>query len=287
MKDIQLYDYQKDMCERIEAAFQLHQSVMVQMPTGTGKTVLLAEQVNIEERRVNNPCVWIVVHRKELVEQIKETLETMMSSYPASCTTPALLSHNSHIKVMSIQWLSKHYRDMKEHPSLIVIDEAHHALAKTYKEMMNAYPEAKKLGLTATPCRLTRRGVTNLFDVLLQSWSANKFIANGWLSLYDYMSIKEDSEDWRMVNSLKKRGADGDFSLKEMNEKLNVRPSIERLCDTVMRYAANKKGITYAIDIAHAEHIAEAYRQHGINAVAISSKTPFTERNTIIERFRL
>lgn len=86
MKDIQLYDYQKDMCERIEAAFRLHQSVMVQMPTGTGKTVLLAEQVNIEKRRVNNPCVWIVVHRKELVEQIKETLETMMSSYPASCT---------------------------------------------------------------------------------------------------------------------------------------------------------------------------------------------------------
>ena len=283
---MQLYEYQKDMLQQIEDAFVMHQSVMVQMPTGTGKTVLISEVVKREERRVNNPCVWIVVHRKELVEQIKETLETMMSSFPASCTTPALLSHNSHIKVMSIQWLSKHYRDMKEHPSLIVIDEAHHALAKTYKEVMNAYSEAKKLGLTATPCRLTRRGFTDLFDVLLQSWSANKFIANGWLSLYDYMSIKEDSEDWRMVNSLKKRGADGDFSLKEMNEKLNVRPSIERLCDTVMRYAANKKGITYAIDIAHAEHIAEAYRQHGINAVAISSKTPFTERNTIIERFK-
>lgn len=287
MKDIQLYDYQREMSERIEAAFRSCQSVMVQMPTGTGKTVLISEVVKREERRVNNPCVWIVVHRKELVEQIKETLETMMSCpYSTHDTTSPLLSHNSHIKVMSIQWLSKHYQDMKEHPSLIVIDEAHHALAKTYAEMMNAYPEAKKLGLTATPCRLTKRGFTDLFDVLLQSWPANKFIANGWLSLYDYMSIKEDSEDWRMVNSLKKRGADGDFSLKEMNEKLNVRPSIERLCDTVMRYAANKKGITYAIDIAHAEHIAEAYRQHGINAVAISSKTPFTERNTIIERFK-
>ena len=151
---------------------------------------------------------------------------------------------------------------------------------------MDAYPEAKKLGLTATPCRLTRRGFTDLFDVLLQSWSAKKFIADGWLSLYDYMSIREDSEDWHLVNSLKKRGVDGDFSLKEMSEKLNVQPSIERLCDTVTRYAANKKGITYAIDIAHAEHIAEAYRQHGINAVAISSKTPLEERKEIIERFK-
>ena len=286
MKEILLYDYQREMSERIEAAFRSYQSVMVQMPTGTGKTVLLAEQVKSEERRVKNPCVWIVVHRRELVEQIRETLETMMNSFFTSGTALSLLSDNSCIKVMSIQWLSRHYQEMKEKPSLIVIDEAHHAVAKTYKEVMDAYPEAKKLGLTATPCRLTRRGFTDLFDVLLQSWSAKKFIADGWLSLYDYMSIREDSEDWRLVNSLKKRGADGDFSLREMSEKMNVQPSIERLCDTVIRYAANKKGITYAIDIAHAEHIAEAYRQHGINAVAISSKTPLEERKEIIERFK-
>ena len=287
MKDIQLYDYQREMSERIEAAFRSCQSVMVQMPTGTGKTVLLAEQVKREERRVKNPCIWIVVHRRELVEQIKETLDTMLNSYSSTPdTTTSLLSDDSRIKVMSIQWLSRHYQEMEEIPSLIVIDEAHHAVAKTYKEVMDAFPEAKKLGLTATPCRLTRRGFTDLFDVLLQSWSAKKFIADGWLSLYDYMSIREDSEDWRLVNSLKKRGADGDFSLREMSEKMNVQPSIERLCDTVIRYAANKKGITYAIDIAHAEHIAEAYRQHGINAVAISSKTPLEERKAIIERFK-
>ena len=287
MKEIRLYDYQKEMLGKIDTAFKSCQSVMVQMPTGTGKTVLLAEQVKREERRVKNPCVWIVVHRRELVEQIRETLETMLNcSSSTSDTTTSLLLDDSRIKVMSIQWLSRHYQEMEEMPSLIVIDEAHHAVAKTYKEVMDAYPEAKKLGLTATPCRLTRRGFTDLFDVLQQSWSAKKFIADGWLSLYDYMSIREDSEDWRLVNSLKKRGADGDFSLREMSEKLNVQPSIERLCDTVRRYAANKKGITYAIDIAHAEHIAEAYRQHGINAVAISCKTPLEERKAIIERFK-
>ena len=286
MKEIQRYDYQREMSERIEAAFRSCQSVMVQMPTGTGKTVLLTEVVKNEKEKVKNPCVWIVVHRRELVEQIRETLETMMNSSSTSGTVLSLLSDTSRIKVMSIQWLSRHYQELKEKPSLIVIDEAHHAVAKTYKEVMDAYPEAKKLGLTATPCGLTRRGFTDLFDVLLQSWSAKRFIADGWLSLYDYMSIREDSEDWRLVNSLKKRGADGDFSLREMSEKMNVQPSIERLCDTVIRYAANKKGITYAIDIAHAEHIAEAYRQHGINAVAISSKTPLEERKEIIERFK-
>ena len=279
MREIQLYDYQKDMVQRIEEAFKTRQSVMVQMPTGTGKTILLAEVVKSEKLKGKNPCVWIVVHRRELVEQIEETLAKQLDS--SLFTLPSSL-----IKVFSIQWLSKHYHELEESPSLIIIDEAHHAVAKTYKEVMDAYPEAKKLGLTATPCRLNRRGFTDLFDVLLQSWSAKKFIADGWLSLYDYMSIREDSEDWRMVNSLKKRGADGDFSLKEMSEKLNVQPSIERLCDTILRYAPDKKGITYAIDIAHAERIAQYYREHGLNAVAISSKTPLEERKAIIERFK-
>ena len=321
MKDIQLYDYQREMSERIEAAFRSHQSVMVQMPTGTGKTVLLAEQVKSEERRVKNPdgeksekikgknpCVWIVVHRRELVEQIEETLAKQLDSslfplpsslklldsslfpFPSSLKPldSSLFTLHSSLKprVFSIQWLSRHYHELQEMPSLIIIDEAHHAVARTYKEVMDAYPEAKMLGLTATPCRLNRKGFTDLFDVLLQSWSYNKFIADGWLSLYDYMSVKADSLDQQMVFGLTKRGADGDFSLREMSEKLDVRPSIERLCDTVMRYAPDKKGIVYAIDIKHAEHIAEYYRERGLNAVAISSKTPAEERKYIIERFR-
>ena len=329
MKEIRLYDYQAEMMERIEAAFRSYQSVMVQMPTGTGKTVLLAEVVKREERRakevkreerrvknpdgekseklkVKNPCVWIIVHRRELVEQIKASLTTSLNvecemlnaTHNVKCemlnvkrgkqldSSLFTFPFSLNTRVFSIQWLSKHYHELEERPSLIIIDEAHHAVAKTYKEVMDAYPEAKKLGLTATPCRLTRRGFTDLFDVLLQSWSAKKFIADGWLSLYDYMSIREDSEDWRMVNSLKKRGADGDFSLREMSEKLNVQPSIERLCDTILRYAPNKKGIVYAIDIKHAEHIAQYYREHGLNAVAISSKTPLEERKAIIERFK-
>ena len=285
------------MLRQIEEAFRTHQSGMVQMPTGTGKTVLLAEEVKSEERRakevkseerrVKNPCVWIVVHRRELVEQIKETLAKQLDSslfVLHSSLTPLRSSLTT--RVFSIQWLSKHYHELEEKPSLIIIDEAHHAVAKTYKEVMDAYPEARKLGLTATPCRLNRRGFTDLFDVLLQSWSVKKFIADGWLSLYDYMSIREDSDDWRVVSSLKKRGADGDFSLNEMSEKLNVLPSIERLCDTILRYAPDKKGITYAIDIAHAERIAQYYREHGLNAVAISSKTPPEERKQLIEWFR-
>ena len=275
MKERQLYDYQLDMKRRVGEAFGSHRSVMVQMPTGTGKTCLLVACAR-EWLSQNEGTVWIVVHRRELVEQIVGTLQAGELSGD--------LDHR--VRVYSIQWLSRHEGELAERPGLLVIDEAHHAVAKTYKAVVEACPGAKVLGLTATPCRLTRRGFTDLFEVLLQSWPYNRFIAEGRLSLYDYMSVRADNEDWRVVRSLERRGADGDFSLREMSERLDVRPSIGRLCDTVLRYAREKKGIVYAIDIRHAEHIAAYYREHGIDAVAISAKTPGEERCRLIEQFK-
>ena len=271
MKDIQLFDYQKDMVKRVQEAFIHHDSVMVQMPTGTGKTYLLAALVGLFLKEE----VWVVAHRRELVSQIKDTLERFFSSLKSTS-----------IKVTSIQWLSRHYGEMGEKPGLIVIDEAHHALAETYAEVMNAYPKAKKLGLTATPYRLNGKGFTDLFDTLLCSWSMEEFIAEGRLSLYDYYSIKPDSAAQLLIDSLQKRGADGDYQQKELNEVMDVKPSLERLCLTIKEYVPGKKGIVYAISIQHAEHIAEFYRENGIKAVAISSKTPSSLRKELIERFK-
>lgn len=280
-KEIQLYEYQKDMLRQIEDAFVTHQSVMVQMPTGTGKTVLISEVVKREERRVKNPCVWIVVHRRELVEQIKETLERRLGT-----SLDAEREKSSVIEVFSIQWLSRHYQEFDEQPTLIVIDEAHHAVAKTYEEVMNAYPNAKKLGVTATPCRLTKRGFTDLFEVLLCSHSIAKFIKEGYLSDFDYISLNPNSEDQKKIDGLEKRAADGDYNIAEMQEVLDCKPSIERLYQTIKDFASGKKGIVYAINIEHAEHIAEYYREQGLAAVAISSKTPKEERRRRIELFK-
>ena len=269
--DIQLFDYQEDMVKRVQEAFRHHDSVMVQMPTGTGKTYLLAALVGLFLKEE----VWVVAHRRELVSQIKDTLEKFFSSLKSTS-----------IKVISIQWLSRHYGEMEEKPGLIVIDEAHHALAETYAEVMNAYPKAKKLGLSATPYRLNGKGFTDLFDTLLCSWSMERFIAEGRLSLYDYYSIKPDSAAQLQIDSLQKRGADGDYQQKELNEVMDVKPSLKRLCLTIKEYVPGKKGIVYAISIQHAEHIAEFYRENGIKAVAISSKTPLAERQELIERFK-
>ena len=331
MKEIKLFDYQEDMKERIEKALCLHRSVMAQMPTGTGKTVLLASVVESFLREHSNCNVWIVAHRRELVSQIKDTLNKFLlnfsfSNHPvplskegststpspssseggdvtalrcseplhskvgeASKPSPDCLSasaSNVPIKAVSIQWLMRHYEEIEEEPGMIVIDEAHHALAKTYKEMWSRFPKAKFLGLTATPCRLNGKGFTDLFDVLVQSWSVPEFISKGRLATYDFVSIKSDGVTQRLIDSLQKRGADGDYQNKEMDRVLNKKPSIERLYKSFEKYGKDRKGIVYAINISHANAIAEFYREHGIAAVAIDSKTPSSLRKELIERFK-
>ena len=281
MKEIKLFDYQEDMKERIEKALRLHQSVMAQMPTGTGKTYLLTAV--IDSFVSNNPMekVWIVAHRRELVSQIDETVRKF--HYYSTSNTSSLLSS---VKAMSIQWLMRHYDEIEEEPGMIVIDEAHHALAKTYKEMWERFPNAKFLGLTATPCRLNGKGFTDLFDVLVQSWSVPEFISKGRLATYDFVSIKSDGMTQRLIDSLQKRGADGDYQNKEMDMLLNKKPSIERLYQSLEEFGKDRKGIVYAINISHANAIAEFYREHGIAAVAIDSKTPSSLRKELIERFK-
>ena len=370
MNVIKLFDYQEDMKERIEKALRLHRSVMAQMPTGTGKTVLLASVVESFLREHSNCNVWIVAHRRELVSQIRETIQRVFSKthpqwslhplrFPRSRGTETSLNlkggstafpkplspqgtgdvtalrcseplrskvggpskvspdclcgvnrlaekeddtsfnliekpldsslftlRSSLIKAVSIQWLSKHYDEIEEEPGMIVIDEAHHALAKTYKEMWERFPNAKFLGLTATPCRLNGKGFTDLFDVLVQSWSVPEFISKGRLATYDFVSIKSDGVTQRLIDSLQKRGADGDYQNKEMDMLLNKKPSIERLYRSLEEFGKDRKGIVYAINISHANAIAEFYREHGIAAVAIDSKTPSSLRKELIERFK-
>ena len=281
MKEIKLFDYQEDMKERIEKALRLHRSVMAQMPTGTGKTYLLTAV--IDSFVSNNPMekVWIVAHRRELVSQIDETVRKF-HSYSASNTSSLLSS----VKAMSIQWLMRHYDEIEEVPGMIVIDEAHHALAKTYKEMWERFPKAKFLGLTATPCRLNGKGFTDLFDVLVQSWDVPEFISKGRLATYDFVSIKSDGVTQRLIDSLQKRGADGDYQNKEMDMLLNKKPSIERLYRSLEEFGKDRKGIVYAINISHAQKITKLYQENGVKAIAIDSKTPATERQQDIDAFK-
>ena len=319
-----LRDYQVEMLERLRQAWSgianpRQQSVMVQMPTGTGKTYLMAEVIRTITNKyetINGGGVLVVAHRIELIEQISQTLDRfgikhgiLNKSFDNALELCSLATNGTQefnelhglnelpqVMVASIQTLTRRiwttdYTDSTDYDldtnfSLIIIDEAHHAVAETYRMLWDWWPKAKFLGLTATPCRLNGAPFTDLFDTLLQSWSIREFIQKGWLSDLDYVSVRSDSIAVRKVASLNKRGADGDYQTKQAALVLDTEESIEHLYWSYKEFADGKKGIVYAINRDHARHIAEYYSERGLRCAVIDSKTPAKERQQIVEKYR-
>ena len=302
MKKIKLFDYQQKMLEDIinvlttdsTSTFynengkkeRIGSSVMVQMPTGTGKTYVMAAVVKWFLDNHDTDEVWIVAHRRELVEQMQQTLDRFCLVYGEK---EMEMKAKVRIRVLSIQWLNRHIDELEGAgctPGLIVVDEAHHAIADSYQDLFDRYRKALKLGMTATPCRMNKKSFGKMFEMLLKSPCTNDFILRGYLAPYDYVVIGKYSNDQMTVNQLKGRGSDGDYAIKEMDEKLNIPQTIQRLYDSVKKYADGKKGIVYAIDIVHAQAIAACYNALGMKSVALDSKTPAKMRKEMVEAFR-
>jgi len=294
----QLRDYQIIMFQALNKAWKRTQSVMVQMPTGTGKTHLMAvvikENIKVETLKNGNgcACVLVVAHRRELIEQISQTLDGFGVEHGVIASGQAV-DYSQKVQVASIQTLARRGlppsttgRVGEFVPSLVVVDEAHHVLAKTYRRLWEWWPKAKFLGLTATPCRLNNTPFTDLFQVLLQSWPIQEFIDKGWLSDFEYVSASPNSEALKRVRSLKKRGADGDYQMAELATVMDVPESVEHLYRTYRQFADGKKGIVYAIDRQHAQHIAEYYALQGVKCAVIDSKTPAEVRRALVADYR-
>lgn len=303
MKEIRLFDYQQEMLENITEVFSaaafdtvlynekgkrvnVGSSVMVQMPTGTGKTYVMAAVVKWFLDTYSKGEVWLIAHRKELVEQMEQTLDRFALDYGEKDDE---LTAKVRIRVLSIQWLTRNIGDLEKNgfkPGLIIVDEAHHSLATSYQDVFIRNHKALKIGMTATPCRMKQASFRTLFSRLITSPSIKDFILHGYLAPCNYVVIGEKSTEQQIVNLLTDRSGDGDYSVKEMEEKLNVTDVIRRLYNSVVKYAYGKKGIVYAINIDHAKAIAEYYNALGIKAVALDSKTAAKTRKKAVEAFR-
>ncbi len=279
----ELRDYQSEIKGRLDEVWHEHRNVMIQMPTGTGKTHLMAAVIG---ECMEQGDVLIVAHRMELIEQISATLHRFGIEHGLIVRNTTVTDECRHVMVASIQTLAKRLDTMNFRPGLVVIDEAHHALAKTYGKLWDKWSDARFLGLTATPCRMNGKPFTDLFSVLLQSWSIPDFINKGWLSDFEYVSVNPESQIMRLIASLEKRGADGDYQAKEMATVMDRPDSIKHLYDSYRHFADGKKGIVYAIDRAHAAHIAEYYSEYGVSCCVIDGNTPVKKRVGLVDDYR-
>lgn len=292
--DITLRDYQQKAKEQIFSRWNVADNILYQMPTGTGKTRLftsIIRDINVWGLRHNIFFrVLIIAHRSELIEQSSSSLSKYRIEHGVLAgTLKDMRDLNKPIQVASIQTIT--------HPAnrniiedlefdFIIIDEAHHAVSRSYQKLWQFCPHAKKLGVTASPWRMNNSGFTNIFEAYIPSMPIKEFIQKGWLASYQYYSIPVNSKVIQSINAIKEYDIEGDFKTTALANVVDTLRIRAQLYDSYAKKAFGKKGIIYSISRSHSEHICAQYRSHGIRIENIDSKTPAKLREEIIRAFK-
>ncbi|MFT4156040.1 DEAD/DEAH box helicase [Parafilimonas sp.] len=278
--NVTLRDYQINGINDITNAWTDCRSILFQMPTGTGKTTLFCEIVRkFTTELYPDKKVLIITHRKELVEQAFNRLASGFHLTAGIISSNYISIQSAPVQVASIQTLVRRDEHQKDIFSLVVIDEAHHALASTYKKLWGFYPGAKFLGVTATPIRTNGEGFEDLFDKLVTTPSVKWFIKNNYLS-----DVKYYASHFPDISNVKITA--GDYDETELSEIMQDKAVMADLVQSYKEFALDKKMIVFAVNRAHSLKIVEKYNSSGFVAKVIDTSTPTDERRKIVDDFR-
>ncbi len=259
-----LRQYQEELVLKVRDSW-IHgkKAPCVVLPCGGGKSVIVADIAKRTTDKHNH--VLFLVHRRELCEQIENTFRRWGVDM-LRC------------QVMMVQTASRRLGKMTA-PSLIITDENHHSKASTYRKVYDAFPEAFRVGVTATPVRLDGSGLADVNDALIIGVSAKWLIQNNCLSPYDYYAPS-------LVDLTGIKIKKGDYDTSSV-ENLMLRKAV--FGDVISNYrklANGRQAICYCTSVRHSMEMAMQFNMAGIEAEHIDGKTPKAEREKIIERFR-
>ena len=289
--DTTLRDYQAEAKDKIYKMWIQKRSIMFQMPTGTGKTRLFASIArDLFDWGVKNKIavkILILAHRIELINQIDEHIGCKYNLAHALIVSKSIEQKKYTVQIGSVPTLTRRLSRWTDKDfDIIIIDEAHHVKAESYRRILKEFPRAKVLGVTATPYRMNGASFHPEFDDLIISQPVLNFIKQHWLCEYEYYSIKPTSKIQRDIDSITRFALDGDYldaAMLDVMDKDEIRAGIVECYE---KYAKGKKGIVYTINREHNIHVCARYVNHGYKAVAIDSETPPEERERLVEDFR-
>lgn len=269
MSAIELRPYQMDMANGIRASFAKHRRVLGVAPTGAGKTVLFA-YITKNAAAKGNPVI-IQAHRSNIVDQISGALDKIGIRHgriqPGHSMTDDL------VQVAMVQTLTRRLERVRP-PKLIITDEAHHASATQYKSILEYWPDARSLGVTATPERPDGKGLNECYDEMVMGPQMSWLIENGFLAKYSYLAPPPKAD----LSSVKVRGNDYDMdALAEAMDKAVITG------DAISHYRTYLKGapaIAFCVKVSHAESVAAEFRAAGYRAAAIDGKMSREEQNS-------
>jgi superfamily II DNA or RNA helicase len=259
-----LHNYQRNLVNKARESYANgHRAPCIVAPCGAGKSVMISEIARMTTDKGNR--VLFLVHRRELIDQIQNTFR--------------LNEVNMNLVEFGMVQTVVRRLDTMPKPSLIITDENHHALAKSYRKIYDHFSDVLRLGFTATPIRLNGEGLGDVNDILIEEVDAEWLIANGFLSPYKYYAPKLINEDYLKLGSMK------EFTNKSIDEALGK----VIFGDVIKHYrtlADGEQAIAYCHSIEASLRIAEEFNAEGIPAAHIDAKTPKEQRAEIIAKFR-
>ena len=251
-----LRNYQSTSITRLREAFKINKRVLFVLATGGGKTAIFSAIAQASPKHI-----LIVAHRKELIDQINERL----GDYD-----------RNRITVMTVQTAVKRTAQIKA--EFIIIDEAHHTAAGSWQKILEAYPDAYVLGVTATPCRLDGHGLSPSFQTMIEGPSIRELISMGYLC----NAVTYGSErDYSMIKT-----SGSDYSISSMQEHLMKSKITGEAVNEWRKYANEKQTIVFCVSIKHAEFTAAMFSIVGHKAEVLTSRNTKEEREAIIMRFK-
>lgn len=257
-----LRDYQAKALNNVRAAFAAgNRRVLLVAPTGAGKTVMFSYLAGAIRSRGQR--VLLMAHRDELLDQIGRTLEQFGVSHSFIAARKPL-NLEQLVQVAGVHTLKNRAARLAWRPDWIVCDEAHHATAGSWAKILKAYPEARVLGVTATPERLDGKGLGNVFDAMVRGPEVADLIARGFLSPVKYYCPRTVDTDGMKLRM-------GDYKHAEVDERVNNSRVTGEAVDWYRRLCNGAPAVAFCASIRHSEHVAETFRAAGYRWTSLDS----------------
>jgi len=273
----QLRPYQELLVDGARIEFQNGKKrTCIVAPCGAGKTVIMAD-MSSKARLLGNRTLF-AVHRQELIQQSSDTFKSLGVSHGIIASGYAM-NPNEMIQIASIQTAIRRV-DKIYPPQIIIYDEAHHATATTWRKLLEAFPDAYVIGLTATPARMGGQGLGDIFESLIMGPSVKELIEWGNLSPYKYYAppVAADLTGMRVKY--------GDYVQAEIAMRMDKSEIIGSVISHYQKLAPGMKAVCYCASVAHSQHTAEAFRHAGISALHIDGETPDVARKAATNDFK-
>ena len=290
---MQLRPYQQAAIDGCVRSLRECNSSLAVMPTGCGKTIVFSEAIRLASKR----CL-VIAHREELIRQAARKVEAITGEKPSiemaeEKSYEPYFGIKSKVVVASVQTLNaKHYlgkrmnRFTPDEFSLLVIDEAHHSVANSYKSIIKYFRRnrsLKVLGVSATPDRSDKLALGQVFEDVAYKYELREAVEHGWLVPIRQRVVRVESLDFSGVNKVA-----GDLNQRQLAEVMEYEKNLHGIVTPTLELTGDRKTIVFASSVLHAERIAEILNRHKpASARMLCGKTPKDLRAAMIDDYAL